>query len=78
MGLKEVRDNAFLAKRLYQYIQANKELYPSINETVEVLDILEKPLGWRVTLGLGNQGESSIDAHVALADFARWQHSNPE
>lgn len=64
MGLRSVRDNPELARQLHAHIQSNPDRYPATAGLVEVLDILRVKAGWRVTVGLSNQGESGVDALV--------------
>lgn len=68
MGLSSVKDNPELARQLHAHILKNPLQHPGTADSVEVLDISRVVSGWRVTVGLSNQGESGIDTLVLDKD----------
>lgn len=68
MGLSSVKSNPELARQLLAHILKNPSHYPGTSESIEVLDISRVSSGWKLTLGLSNQGESGIEALVLDSD----------
>jgi hypothetical protein len=75
MGLREVRENAELVGRLYRYATEHRSLYPGIQDTHEIVDVLETDSNWRLSLGIGNQGESFMDITVFKSAFKYWEET---
>jgi hypothetical protein len=67
MGLRNVRENLEVASLLLAHVIAHPAQYPGTEGAIEALDIQPVNGAWRVTVGLGNQGESGVDALVSFA-----------
>lgn len=68
MGLRSVRENPELARQLFVHILENPSQHPGTAGSVEVLDIERFNVGWKVTVGLTNQGESGVGTLVLDVD----------
>ena len=68
MGLSSVKSNPELARQLLAHILKHPSQHPGTSESIEVLDISRVSSGWKLTLGLSNQGESGIEALVLDSD----------
>lgn len=75
MGLREVKENAELVGRLYRYAMEHRHLFPGIQDTHEIVDVLEIDRGWRLSLGIGNQGESFMDISIFKSAFNHWEET---
>lgn len=73
MGLREVTQQADLAGKLYRYAKEHHDQYPGVLDTHEILDVLATDHGWRLSLGIGNQGESFIDITILKTAFRHWE-----
>lgn len=75
MGLLEVTQHSDLAGKLYRYAKEHHVQYPGVLDTHEVLDLLATEHGWRLSLGIGNQGESFMDITIHKTAFHCWEET---
>lgn len=64
MGLSSVKDNPELSRQLHAHILRNPSAHPGTTDFLEILNVQRFDSGWKVTVGLGNQGESVVDTTV--------------